>query len=84
MNVTTISSFRKQTKRYFDEVIDNDDTLLITRGDGRTVVLTSLNQYNAQSETDYLNSNPANKKYLEESIRQLRTGKLERHDLAED
>ena len=83
MNVTTISMFRKQAKRYFDDVINNDDTLLITRGDGRTVVLTSLDQYNSQSETNYLNSNPANKKHLEQSIAQLRAGEVEEHKLIE-
>jgi antitoxin YefM len=83
MNVTTISNFRKDAKSYFDQVIDDQDTLLITRNDGQTVVVMSLDQYNSQVETDYLNSTPTNKKHLQESIASLKAGKLEKHDLIE-
>ena len=83
MNVTTISKFRKDAKNYFDQVIDDQDTLLITRNDGQTVVVMSLDQYNSQVETDYLNSSPANRKHLEKSMASLRAGKLEKHDLIE-
>ena len=83
MNVTTISKFRKNSKSYFDQVIDDQDTLLITRNDGQTVVVMSLSQYNSQVETDYLNSTKANREHLEKSIAQARAGKVERHKLIE-
>ena len=84
MNVTSISKFRKDAKSYFDQVIDDKDVLLITRNDGQTVVVMTLDQYNSKVETDYLNSNPANRKHLEKSIASLRAGKLEKHDLIEN
>ena len=84
MNVTSISKFRKDAKSYFDQVIDDKDVLLITRNDGQTVVVMTLDQYNSKVETDYLNSNPANRKHLKKSIASLRAGKLEKHDLIED
>ena len=84
MNVTSISKFRKNAKSYFDRVIDDKDVLLITRNDGQTVVVMTLDQYNSKVETDYLNSRPANRKHLEKSIASLRAGKLEKHDLIED
>lgn len=84
MNVTSISKFRKSAKAYFDQVIDDKDVLLITRNDGQTVVVMTLDQYNSQVETDYLNSNAANRKHLEISIASLRAGKLEKHDLVQD
>ena len=84
MNVTSISKFRKDAKSYFDRVIDDKDVLLITRNDGQTVVVMTLDQYNSKVETDYLNSRPANRKHLEKSIASLRAGKLEKHDLIED
>ena len=84
MNVTSISKFRKDAKAYFDQVIDDKDVLLITRNDGQTVVLMTLDQYNSQVETDYLNSNSANQKHLEASMASLRAGKVEEHDLIED
>ncbi len=83
MNVTTISKFRKNAKKYFDQVVDDQDVLLITRNDGVTVVMMSLDQYNSQSETDYLNRSPANRKHLEASMAELRAGELEKHDLIE-
>jgi antitoxin YefM len=83
MNVTSISNFRKDTKAYFDQVIEDEDVLLITRNDGQTVVVMTLNQYNSQVETDYLNSSPANRKRLEESMASLRAGRLEKHELIE-
>ena len=64
MNVTSISNFRKDAKAYFDQVIDDQDVLLITRNDGQTVVVMTLDQYNSQVETDYLNSSPANQNIL--------------------
>lgn len=84
MNVTTISKFRKDAKNYFDQVIDDQDTLLITRNDGQTVVVMSLSQYNSQAETDYLNSTVANRKHLRKSMESLKVGRLERHELIED
>ncbi len=83
MNVTSISNFRKAAKAYFDQVIDDKDILLITRSDGQTVVVMTLDQYNSKIETDYLNSSAANKKHLEKSIASLHAGKVEKHSLIE-
>ena len=81
MNVTSISKFRKDTKAYFDQVIDDKDVLLITRSDGQTVVVMTLDQYNSQVETDYLNSSEANRKHLEKALADARAGRVEKHDL---
>jgi antitoxin YefM len=83
MNVTSISKFRKDAKAYFDQVIDDKDVLLITRNDGQTVVVMTLDQYNSKAETDYLNSTIANRKHLQKSIADARAGKVEKHDLIE-
>ena len=76
MNVTTISNFRKETKMYFDQVIEDDDVLLITRNDGKTTVMMTLDQYNSKVETDYLNSSAVNRQRLEASIAQVGAGNL--------
>ncbi|HSW37716.1 MAG TPA: type II toxin-antitoxin system Phd/YefM family antitoxin [Candidatus Saccharimonadales bacterium] len=83
MNVTSISKFRKDAKAYFDQVIDDKDVLLITRNDGQTIVVMTLDEYNSKAETDYLNSSPANRKHLEKSIADARAGKVEKHELIE-
>lgn len=84
MNVTSISKFRKNAKAYFDQVIDDEDVLLITRTDGKTVVVMTLEQYNSQVETGYLNSSPANRKRLESSLAAARVGNVQKHDLTTD
>jgi len=73
--------FRKSTKDYFDKVIADKDTLLITRNDGQVVVVMALDEYNSKVETDYLNSNPANKRHIDKSIAQASAGQVEQHDL---
>lgn len=83
MNVTTISRFRKNAKDYFDKVIEDKDTLLITRNDGQAVVVMTLDDYNSKVETDYLNSSKANREHLERSIAQARASKVEKHRLTE-
>lgn len=81
MNVTTISKFRKNSKNYFDQVIEDKDVLLITRNDGQTVVVMTLEEYNSKVETDYLNSSPANRQHLEKSISSARARDVTSHEL---
>jgi antitoxin YefM len=81
MNVTTISKFRKDSKKYFDQVIANQDVLLITRTDGQTIVAMPLDQYNSKKETDYLLATPANAKRLRHSIADAQADKITHHQL---
>lgn len=74
MDVTTISNFRKNSKKYASAVRRNHTPLIITSGDSAPLVLISLEDYNSMSETDYLNASPANRRWLEESIAQLERG----------
>ncbi|HEY1645540.1 MAG TPA: type II toxin-antitoxin system Phd/YefM family antitoxin [Candidatus Saccharimonadales bacterium] len=83
MRVTTISNFSKNAKKYFDQVIDDSDMLLITRNDDQAVVMMTLDEYNSRLETDYLNSSEANRKHLKKSIAEARAGNVQEHDLIE-
>ncbi|HLA49126.1 MAG TPA: type II toxin-antitoxin system Phd/YefM family antitoxin [Candidatus Saccharimonadales bacterium] len=83
MKVTSISDFRKDTKKYFDQVIDDQDALLITRSDGQTIVAIPLDQYNSIAETEYLLSSPANRERLLQSLADLRAGKGQARQLTE-
>jgi antitoxin YefM len=51
--VANISQFRKDLKFYIDSVTDNYDTLIVN-GNGKTVVVMSLEDYNEMEKTDYL------------------------------
>ena len=83
MNVTTISNFRKDSKKYFDQVIDNQDVLLITRSDGQTIVAMPLEQYNSSAETDYVLSNATNAVRVRRSLKDAISGKVTVQKLAE-
>ena len=50
MTVTTISEFRSNAKRYVDNVINDNGTLIINRGK-TAAVLISLDEYNSIKAT---------------------------------
>ena len=66
------------TRQHFADVMDrvNDDRapLLITRQQGRPVVMMSLDDFNALEETAYLLRSPANAQRLITAITQVRSG----------
>lgn len=81
MQVTTISQFRKSAKKYFDDVISNQDILIIARSDGSSIVAMPLEQYNTMTETEYLLSNPTNAARILKSAEQARQGKVKERKL---
>lgn len=83
MKVTSISDFRKDAKKYFDQVINDQDILVIARSNGQSIVAMALEKYNSMTETDYLNSNPANRQHLEEGMAQARAGKTTKKTIEE-
>ena len=83
MKITTVSNFRKDAKKYFDQVIEDQDVLVITRSDGQTTVMMTLEQYNSTVETEYLLRSPANAEHLRQSIADAHAGKTSPHDLIE-
>lgn len=83
MNVTTISQFRKNAKKYFDQVAEDQDILIIARSNGQSIVAMPLEQYNSMTETQYLLSNPVNATRLKKSLADAKAGKAFKHDLIE-
>ncbi len=76
MKVTTISQFRKNTKKYFDDVINDQDILIIARSDGSSIVAMPIEQYNRMDETDYLLSTPGNAAHLQRSAADIEKGNV--------
>ena len=66
------------TRQHFADVMDrvNNDRapLLITRQQGKPVVMMSLDDFNALEETAYLLRSPANAQRLIDAIAQVRSG----------
>lgn len=83
MQVTSISKFRKDIKKYVDAVDQNHEPLIVMRADNTAVVLLSLDDYNAMDTTDYLLSSPLNKARLNKAYTNVISGKTETHDLIE-
>ena len=77
MQAVTVSNLRKRIKYYLDLVSHSSDIILIPRnGEEDAVVVLSLKEYNALTETAYLLSNEVNRKELLDSIAEDRRGEI--------
>ncbi|OFX42216.1 MAG: prevent-host-death protein [Bacteroidetes bacterium GWA2_30_7] len=74
MLTTTISDFRKDIKRYLNQVTENFETLLINRGKNNGIVIMSLEEYNSLFATNHELSSKTNKKRLDSAIKKLKNG----------
>ena len=74
MLTTTISDFRKDIKKYLDNVSKNFETLIINRGKDSGVVVMSLDEYNSLSATQHELSSKINEKRLDSAIEKLKRG----------
>ena len=81
MDVMTYSDARKNLKSVMDRVVDDCSEMIITRRNGRPVVMVSLDEWNSIMETEYLLSSPKNAKRLREGIAQLDRGEGVKRDL---
>ena len=73
MITTTISDFRKDIKRYLDNVTKNFETLIINRGKDNGVVIMSLDEYNSLTATQHEFSSRSNEKRLDSAIEKLKS-----------
>ena len=76
MNAITHTDLRQNMNAYMDKVIQNRDSLIITRKNNENVVLISIDEYNSLMETNYLLSNKANVEHLRKSIAQHKAGRI--------
>ena len=81
MITTTISDFRKDIKKYLDNVILNFETLIINRGKDTGVVVMSIDEYNSLSATQHELSSKTNEMRLDSAIEKLKSGNSFQKDL---
>ena len=84
MLTTTISDFRKDIKRYLDNVTENFETLIINRGKDTGVVIISLEEYNSLTATHHELSSKINEKRLDSAIEKLNKGNSFQKNLIEE
>lgn len=84
MITTTISSFRKDIKKYFDKVTKNFETLIINRGKDSGVVIMSLEEYNSLQTTNHELSSKTNEIRLDSAIEKLKKGASIERNLIEE
>ncbi len=84
MLTTSISDFRKDIRKYLDNIIDNFDTMIINRGKDNGVVIMSLKEYNSLRATELELSSKNNEKRLDSAIEKLKEGKSFQKELIEE
>lgn len=78
------TEFRTNLKKFLDNVVNNNETLIIKRGTGKGAVMMSLDEYNSIMETLHLLNSKANADRLYESIKQMKEGNVVRNKLIEE
>ena len=74
MNAITYTTARANLATTMDRVCNDHEAMIITRNGDQSVVMLSLEDYNALLETAYLLRTPNNAKRLLDSIAQLNAG----------
>ena len=71
MKVKNITEFRRSMKETFDEINENQETIVIARSEDRDIVMLSLKNYNSIQETLYQMSNKKNWDRLNEAVEDI-------------
>ena len=83
METISYTAFRNHLAASIDQVNDNHEPLLITRQNGSSAVVLSLEDFKSYEETAYLMASPKNAVRLNSAIEQLENGKGTTKDLLE-
>jgi antitoxin YefM len=81
MEVLNYSELRKNLAAHLESVANEHELLIVSRGEGKNVVLLSLEDYNALKETAHLLGSAGNAIRLKESLQEAKGGTFERHNL---
>lgn len=83
MDAISYTSARSNLAQMMQQVCDDHSPVIITRSKAPSVVMLSLEDYEALQETAYLLRAPKNARRLLASIAELESGKGEERELAE-
>lgn len=82
MDAISYTAARANLAKTMDRVCDDHEALIITRNGEQSVVMLSLDDFQALEETAYLLRSPANAKRLLAAMESLRAGKGKERKLA--
>lgn len=84
MELISDTSLKDNLSNILDQVNNDHIPIVITRENGKPVVLMSLDDFNSYEETAYLMSSAKNAQRLNEAIEQLKAGKGVERELIEE
>ncbi|WP_055075149.1 type II toxin-antitoxin system Phd/YefM family antitoxin [Pseudanabaena sp. 'Roaring Creek'] len=83
MNAVTYTYVRNNLAKTLEKVCDDHDPVIVTRQNQNSVVIMSLEDYEALAETTYLLRSPKNAQRLIRAIADLESGKGKQRELVE-
>ncbi len=83
MKAITYTAAREQFAKTMDNVVNDAEPVIITRNRNQSVVMISLDEYEALNETAYLLRSPVNAIRLFESLKELNENGGKQKDLIE-
>ena len=75
MRTANYTELRKNLKEHIDAVINDNDALVVDRGNNTGIVMISLEEYNSILETEYIMSNPKVLADIQQSLQEISEGK---------
>ncbi|KAA6311484.1 Antitoxin YefM [termite gut metagenome] len=75
MKTANYSDLRSNLKMYLDSVVNDSEPLIVHRSGNNSVVVLSLEEYNAIKETQYIASSPAMMQRLRNAEKHMNEGK---------
>ena len=80
MKTVNFTELRKNLRSYLDGVINNTDTVVISRENGTAAVIISMDEYNAIKETEYIMQSPATMEAIRRASDELDSGESVRQE----
>jgi len=83
MKTVNYTDLRNNLNIHLDNVVNDCEPLIVYRSVGTSVVVMSLDEYNAIEETEYLTSSPAMMKRLRSAENNMNEGKGRKINIAD-
>ena len=80
MKTVNFTELRKNLRSYLDGVINNTDTVVISRENGTAAVIISMDEYNAIKETEYIIQSQATMEAIRRASDELDRGESVRQE----